>query len=402
MSSFSFHAIARLTGLLAAICAFSILASCKKPEKKPPPPQKKIKAIKPALRTPVAFSDIPGWESDNFSAAWPAFLASCSVLAEIPKWQPSCSVANLINPNSEKDIRHFFESQFTPYQLRNTDRSDTGLATGYYEPLLTGARTRSEHFDVPLHAVPDDLLSLDLASVYPDLKGMRLRGRLEGNKVVPYFPRADITQSQKMADKVLLWVDDPIDAFFLQVQGSGRVQLSDTGETVRVAFADVNGHPYKSIGRHLVKTGELKRSQASAQGIKNWLKKNPSQRQALLNVNPRYVFFREEKLLDPQKGPKGALAVALTPQRSIAVDPQFIPLGAPVFISTSHPNSKQPLQQLVMAQDTGAAIKGGVRADFFWGFGKNAGLKAGKMMQQAKMWLLLPNHLSNKDGLESN
>jgi membrane-bound lytic murein transglycosylase A len=197
-------------------------------------------------------------------------------------------------------------------------------------------------------------------------------------------------ESQTLTGKELLWVDDPIEAFFLQVQGSGRVQLSDTKETVRVAYADQNGHPYKSIGRYLVDKGEMTLDQASAQSIKAWFISNPSRQQELLNANPSYVFFKEEKLSDPNRGPKGSLGVPLTPQRSIAVDIQFVPLGVPVFLATTHPNKDTPLQRLMMAQDTGGAIKSAVRADYFWGFGAEAGEKAGKMKQRGMMWVLLP------------
>ena len=174
------------------------------------------------------------------------------------------------------------------------------------------------------------------------------------------------------------------------MQGSGRVYLEESNETVRVAYADQNGHPYKSIGRYLVDRGELKLEQASAQGIVSWATANPARLSELLNVNPSFVFFREEKLSDPDKGPKGALGVALTARRSIAIDPQFIPLGAPVFLASTAPDSGLPLRRLMMAQDTGGAIRNPVRADFFWGFGAEAGEKAGKMKRAGMMWVLLP------------
>lgn len=277
-----------------------------------------------------------------------------------------------------------------PHQVFNPDGSDTGLVTGYYEPLLRGARKRGGAYQTPLYRAPDDLLTVDLASVYPELKGMRLRGRLVGNRIVPYPTRADMNQSNALAGKELVWVDDPIEAFFLQVQGSGRVQLSDTKEIVRIAYADQNGHPYKSIGRYLVDKGEMTLDQASMQSIKTWFVKNPARQQELLNANPSFVFFREEKLPDPKLGPKGSLGVPLTAQRSIAVDVQFIPLGVPVFLATTQPNKDAPLERLMLAQDTGGAIKNPVRADFFWGFGAEAGAKAGKMKQRGAMWILLP------------
>ncbi len=284
----------------------------------------------------------------------------------------------------------FFEAFFTPVQVLNQDGSSDGLITGYYEPLLRGAHKRGGVFQTPLYAVPDDLLTIDLASVYPELKGMRLRGRLVGNKVMPYPTRAELVRTHALAGKELLWVDDPIEAFFLQVQGSGRVKLADSNETVRLAYADQNGQPYKSIGRYLVDKGELTLDQASAQNIKAWFLAHPSRQQELLNANPSYVFFREEKLTDPNQGPKGSLGVPLTPLRSIAVDARFIPLGVPVFLSTTQPGSDAPLERLVMAQDTGGAIRNPVRADYFWGFGAQAGEQAGRMKQRGRLWILLP------------
>lgn len=354
-----------------------------------PPSPTQAEAPKDILR-PSTYAALPGWNADNQREAWPAFLASCQVLSKKPDWTEPCSIARDVDAKNIKAVRLFFENFFVPYQILNPDGSENGLVTGYYEPLLRGARKRGGPYQTPLYRTPDDMLTIDLSSVYPDLKGMRLRGRLVGNKVVPYPSRADMEQSNALVGKELLWVDDPIDAFFLQVQGSGRVQLADTKETVRVAYADQNGHPYKSIGRYLVDKGELTLHQASAQSIKAWVAANPARRQELLNANPSFVFFKEEKLADSKVGPKGALGVPLTPQRSIAIDPQYVPLGAPVFLATTQPNSDIPLQRLMLAQDTGGAIKNAVRADYFWGFGAQAGEKAGKMKQRGTMWVLLP------------
>jgi membrane-bound lytic murein transglycosylase A len=174
------------------------------------------------------------------------------------------------------------------------------------------------------------------------------------------------------------------------VQGSGRVQLDDDGSVVRIAYADQNGHPYKAIGRWLVEQGELTAADASAQGIKAWIAAHPERRQELFNVNPSYIFFREERLPDPNVGPKGALGVPLTPSRSVAIDPSFLPLGAPIFLSTSAPASDVPVQRLMLGQDTGGAIRGAVRADFFFGFGGQAAENAGRMKQRGQLWVLLP------------
>ncbi|MGZ3158813.1 MAG: murein transglycosylase A [Burkholderiaceae bacterium] len=350
--------------------------------------------IKPAETfQPSTFAAMPGWENDDVREAWPAFLNSCNVLIKRQVWKEACSAAHQVDASNANGVRAYYEAFFTPYQVFNPDGTDHGLVTGYYEPLLRGARKRGGAYQTPIYKTPDDLLTIDLTSVYPELKGMRLRGRVLGNKVVPYLSRGELVQSNALANKELCWVDDPIAAFFLQVQGSGRVYMVDTKETVRVAYADQNGHPYKSIGRYLVANGELTLDQASAQGIKSWVTAHPARQQELLNANPSYVFFKEEEIVDPSIGPKGAFGVPLTPQRSIAVDAQFIPLGAPVFLATTLPNSETPLQRLVMAQDTGGAIRNAVRADFFWGFGDGAGENAGRMKQQGMLWILLPKSM---------
>jgi membrane-bound lytic murein transglycosylase A len=356
------------------------------PPAQPPQPQQQPAA---PLFTPVAFEVLPGWQQDDLRQAWPAFMASCRALANKPDWKSACGAAKLVDAGDGVAIRRYFETYFVPNLVRAADGADTGLITGYYEPMLHGARQRGGAYQTPLYKVPDDLLIVDLASVYPNLKGMRLRGRLSGKTVVPYGTRAEIERA-RMPGKELVWVDDPVEAFFLEVQGSGRVQLDDSGDVVRVAYADQNGHPYKAIGRWLVEQGELTAGEASAQGIKAWIAAHPERRQELFNVNPSYIFFREERLPDPSVGPKGALGVPLTPSRSVAIDPSFLPLGAPVFLSTTQPASEVPVQRLMMGQDTGGAIRGAVRADFFFGFGGQAAENAGRMKQRGQLWVLLP------------
>ena len=307
------------------------------------------------------------------------------MLGRKPEWQDACTASGAVASTDEAAVRAYFEQWFVPNAIRSPDGADTGLITGYYEPLLRGSRKRGGAYQAPLYGVPDDMLTIDLASLYPELKGKRLRGRLLGRKVIPYSSRAEI-----VSGKVLLWVDDPVEAFFLEVQGSGRVELPGTGETVRIAYADQNGHPYKAIGRWLVEQGELTSAQATAQGIKAWIAANPSRRQELFNANPSFVFFKEERLPDPKVGPKGALGVPLTPARSVAIDPRLLPLGAPVFLATTYPNGGAALERLVMAQDTGGAIRGAVRADFFFGFGDEAMENAGRMKQPGQLWVLMP------------
>jgi len=383
--------------LLPAIAL--LLAGCQTapPQPAAPPPVVMPAPVGPVgvptppapLMTPASFADLPGWQQDDLRQAWPAFLASCKALAVKPAWTAPCAAAASIDRGDSAAIRAFFESRFVPNVVRAADGADTGLITGYYEPMLHGARKRGGAFQTPLYSVPDDLLTIDLASAYPDLKNMRLRGRLDGKRVVPYSTRSEIARAP-LTGKELLWVDDPVEAFFLEVQGSGRVELADTGETVRVAYADQNGQPYKAIGRYLVEQGELTVKTASAQSIKAWIAAHPERRQELFNVNPSYIFFKEERLPDPSVGPKGALGVPLTPERSVAVDPQFLPLGAPVWLATTRAGSDVPLQRLMMGQDTGGAIRGAVRADLFYGFGKQAADNAGLMKQQGRIWVLLP------------
>lgn len=359
------------------------------PTTPPPRPPEPVPAQPPApLLTPSTFADLPGWERDDLRQAWPAFVASCSVLVRKAEWQQACTASRAVSGTDGNAIRNYFESWFVPNQIRSADGADTGLITGYYESMLRGSRKRAGAYQTALYRVPEDLLTLDLASVYPELKGKRVRGKLAGKKVVPYASRAEIALAP-LNGRELLYVDDAVEAFFLEVQGSGRVQL-DSGETVRVSYADQNGHPYKAIGRWLVEQGELSQADATAQGVKAWIAANPARRQELFNANPSFVFFREERLADPSVGPKGSLGVPLTGGRSVAIDPTLLPLGAPIYLSTTESGSEVPMRRLMMGQDTGGAIRGAVRADFFFGFGNEAMENAGRMKQRGQLWVLMP------------
>ncbi|WP_442880965.1 murein transglycosylase A [Aromatoleum sp.] len=337
---------------------------------------------------PAAWSDLPGWTEDDHARAWPALLESCKAFARQPRWQTPCDAAKALGDKPATPVvRKFIEARFQPWAVVNANGSRDGLITGYYEPLIKGSRTRSERYPWPVHGVPRDMLTIDFGDLYPETRNLRLRGRIVGNKVVPYWTRAELDRMPESPAPTLLWAADPIDLFFLQVQGSGRVELPD-GSRVRIGYADQNGHPYQSIGRWLIAQGELPVEKASMEGIRNWARENPRRLSELLHANPSYVFFRE---LPPSPGgPVGALGVPLSEERSIAVDPRTIPLGAPVFLATTWPMSERPLCRLMLAQDTGGAIKGAVRADLFWGFGPEAGAMAGKMRQQGQMWVLLP------------
>lgn len=403
---------------VAAAAALLIVAGCATVPREPVPPspiakppvaappsaaaapQPPVAPSLPAKYVPAAWSALPGWSEDGVAEIWPAFRVGCTALLALAAtrdlWRAPCSDAGTIVATDRHAVRAFFERHFSPYQVVAADGRDTGMITGYYEPLLAGSRTRSPRHRVPLYAAPDDLLTIDLVELYPELKDKRLRGRVEGRRVIPYWPRTDIENGKApVKGKELVYVDDPVEAFFLQIQGSGRVRLAEGG-VMRVGYADQNGHPFRSIGRLLVERGELSLEKASMQGIKDWGRRNPDKLFALLDENPSYVFFREVPAAAPGTpeaeidGPIGTLDVPLLRERTLAVDPRSIPLGAPVFLATTQPLSTKPLQRLMLAQDTGGAIRGAVRGDFFWGFGDEAGRQAGRMKQDGRMWLLWP------------
>ena len=375
----------RLLSLLAAGTAL-FLGACvtKKPAAPDAPPSVRFEA--------VDFRKLPGWRADDVLAAWPAIINSCNVIASRPDWQMFCGAVAATSPGDAEFVRGFLEQHLQPYKvwrMNGSQREKTGLVTGYFEPLLMGSRERNEKFATPLYRRPDDLLLVDLSAVIPELKGKRVRGRLEGNKVVPYYSRAQTGEAPGLAGHEIVWIDNALDAFLLEVQGSGRVQLT-TGETIRLGYEDQNGHPYRSIGRYLADQGVMTIDQVNMPAIRDWLAANPHRQAEVLNSNPSVVFFNESPLADPSAGPKGALAVPLTSGRSIAIDPRFLPLGAPMFLATTQPGTELALQRLVVAQDTGGAIRGPVRADLFFGFGAEAGAKAGMMKNDGELWLLWP------------
>ena len=328
------------------------------------------------------------FESDNVLLTWTAWLRSCSVLKQKDAWKKVCDLAEDIKEPSDENIKNYFKKYFNLYSATNMDGSDTGTITGYYQPILKGSKVKTSHYKVPLYTTPKDLITVDLSDVYPELKSKRLRGKLAGNKLIPYLSRAEIDgQGSPLAGNEIVWVEDPVEAFFLEIQGSGIIQF-DNGEAMQIGYADQNGYPFKAIGSTLVQKKEITMAEASMEGIKNWARKNITKLREFLNMNASYVFFR--KLPNDLPGPIGALGVSIEAERSVAIDPKFIPLGAPVFLSTTQPNTSEPLERLMVAQDTGGAIRGGVRADFYWGSGDEAGRKAGSMKQQGKIWTLLP------------
>ncbi|GMG91344.1 murein transglycosylase [Cupriavidus sp. TKC] len=312
---------------------------------------------------PASWTEIGGWSQDDVRAAWPALLASCQALKKRADWNRVCAVGLMVDAGDLVAMRTYFETNFLPYRVVNVDGTDNGLITGYYEPILHGSRTRQGAYQIPLYRRPPQL----------------------GKGMLP--PRAELLQNPAMRGSELAWVDDPVEAAFLQIQGSGRIRMAD-GTMMRVGYGGTNDQPFRSFGKWLLDRGEITPAQATMQGIKAWARANPGRVDEMLNVNPRFVFFRE--LPPTNEGPVGALGVPLTAERSIAVDPATIPLGVPVFLSTTRPLSSEPIQRLMFAQDTGSAIKGGVRADFFWGAGDAAGETAGRMKQGGRMWVLMP------------
>jgi membrane-bound lytic murein transglycosylase A len=349
-----------------------------------------------AKLSPIGFQSLPGWQQEDFQGFWPAFLENCRIMRlRATPWARACRDAESVSSTTET-IRQFLESRFTAFALTDASGARSSRITGYYEPLLRGSRVREGPFQTPLYRAPRDLVNVDLSSIYPELKALRLRGRLEGGRIVPYYTRAEIERQKLLAGQELLWVDDPIDAFFLQVQGSGRVQLPN-GEIVRVGYAEQNGHPYQSIGRWLVDRGELALSEASMQGIKNWVARNPHRRDELLHQNPSMVFFKEINALNSNAGPPGSMGLPLTAERSLAVDPRFVVEGSLVFLDTRVPRPGVPagdagvrFQRLMIAQDKGSAILGAHRGDIFFGTGSAAGEVAGRMRADGTMYVVLP------------
>jgi membrane-bound lytic murein transglycosylase A len=334
----------------------------------------------------VPYAQVAGWQGAQLAPGLRAFAQGCGRMAAASALRRACEAARAARADDEAAARSFIEGAFDAWAISAADGASEGMVTGYYEPVIAGSRVRTERFRHPVYGVPPDLLVVDLESVNPDLKGMRLRGRLEGNRVVPYRARAEI-ESGSFPAPVVAWVEDPVELFFLQIQGSGQVELPG-GARLRLGYADQNGHPYRSLGRFLVDRGEMKLEQASMQGIKAWAAANPRKLREALDANPSYVFFRE--MPEGGAGPIGSLGVPLTAGYSIAVDPRHVPLGAPVFLATTMPSSAQPLERLVAAQDTGGAIRGAVRVDFYWGSGPEAGAQAGRMRQPGRLWILWP------------
>lgn len=358
---------------------------------------------------PATFSDLPGWQADALEEAVPALLRSCERIAPLPDsapiddepfagkagdWRPVCAAAVDLPAGDRTAARRFFESRFRPWAARN-NRNPFGLFTGYYEPLLHGSRKRGGKYTVPIYTRPPELVMVDLGRFREDLEGKRIAGQVVNGDLMPYPDRRQIEAGALAGRKLeIVWVDDPIDAFFLHVQGSGRVQLAEGGE-LRLGYAAQNGHPYTAIGRELINRGALPPEKVSMQTIRAWLQAHPEKIPEVLERDASYIFFREIE----GDGPFGAEGVPLTPRRSLAVDLRYLPLGVPIWLvcGTPSPHEGEPdrkIERLMMAQDTGGAIQGPVRGDVFWGFGDEAEAVAGRMKHRGRYWLLLPKSLA--------
>lgn len=353
--------------------------------------------------TAVGFDRLPGWSQDRAADALAPFVAGCARMVDTlggsgeaatrggtaASWAGACNAARAVPRGDDAAARAFFEAAFQPYAV-SADGRDTGLFTGYYEPDVRGSRSPGAGYDVPLLGRPTDLVQVDLGGFASDLKGRRIGGRLVSGNMVPYYDRAEIVGGALRGKRLeLIWLADPIDAFFLQIQGSGRVQLPD-GRVARVTYAGQNGRPYVAIGKVLADQGAIPLEQVTMQSIRTWLQSHPAEAAGVMDRNPSYVFFRELTGTRPDEGPPGALGAALTPGRSVAVDRSYIPLGAPMFLDTTDPVSGVAIQRMMVAQDLGGAIKGPVRADIFFGWGREAEDKAGRMHSTGRQFLLLP------------
>lgn len=339
---------------------------------------------------PVRFEDLPLWTQDHQAEALPAFLKSCAVIdkkdgeqsmglatgVSYADWQKACHATTQIHDTGDTAVRAYFETYFTPYKVRSTSE---GLFTGYYEAQLHGSLTRKGPYQTPLWQRPDDMLTIDLGDFRESLKGQKITGKIDGHSFVPYDERAQVARGSLLhRAKPLVWVDDPIGAFFLEIQGSGQVSL-DNGNVIRVGYDAQNGHGYTPIGRVLADRGELERP-VTMQKIRTWLATHPDRAQEVMDTNPSVVFFRKSE----RDGAVGAQGVTLTPGRSLAVDRSYLPLGVPLWLVTPQVN------RLVVAQDTGGAIKGAVRGDLFMGAGPEAEAWAGRMQDAGTYYILLP------------
>jgi membrane-bound lytic murein transglycosylase A len=351
----------------------------------------------------IAFSDIGGWTGDRLDGVLPVLLAECERLGRLPVdtrlggqgeagsaagraglYQPACRAARALPLRDEATLRHYLETWFLPYEASDGSTTDASF-TGYFEPEFAGSLAPSASYPVPVYGRPQELVT----APGPQNGSAPVTGRVQNGQVVPYYSRAQIDAGALVGRNLeILWLHDPVDLFFLQVQGSGRVRLP-TGQIVRLGYAGRNGQPYVPLGRLLIERKQLAAGDVSMQSIRFWLAAHPGEARSLMEQNPNYVFFRPLDDVAPNQGPPGALGLSLTPLRSAAVDRAFLPLGVPLFVSTTRPDGA-PLDRLVLAQDLGTDITGPIRADLFFGWGASAARDAGAMHAGGRIVVLLP------------
>lgn len=358
----------------------------------PPTPESQDFVAGDVRLSPSQFADLPATRDEDWEQALKAFQVSCTTMQHYSLWREACRNAQGMPQGL---ARAFFEGNFELWKVSAKDSQsgffiDKGLMTGYFEPILRASRVRHGIYQYPIYGVPDDLITVELDSIHPQLKGLRLRGKLQGRKLVPYDDRKGIATRKDLEKKhVICWADDPVEAFFLQIQGSGRVLL-DNGALLRIGYADQNGHPYRSLGAWLIENAGLTRDEMSMQRIKQWVRDNPQRRQELLNANPNFVFFAEREGYSDDQGPVGAQGVPLTPLASVAVDRRNWKLGVPFVTVASQSMPAMQFARPVIAQDTGGAIKGVLRFDYFWGLGNEAGNRAGSQKSDVSAWVMVP------------
>ncbi len=395
----------RISARISITAACLFLAGCANLTWPPSlPPQ-----LKPADQLSLkesSFDQLPGWDNDAEGEAVVALQRSCAVIAKkdadaelgvggfegtAGAWQRICQDLSDAVHLTDDGARAFFEAHFTPYELQGANVNEV-LFTGYYEPTLRGSYRKHGHYTVPIYSRPNDLVTVNLGDFKPALEGEHISGRVNKDKnLMPYYDREKIEDGAlKKQHKEIVWVDSAVDAFFLHIQGSGRIKM-DNGKVLRVGYAAENGQPYTAIGRALVERGALERGNVSMQSIRDWLEQNPDDAAEVMDINASYIFFRKLKGDDgPLDGPLGAEGVPLTPKRSLAVDRKMVPYGVPVWLDAQDPDGAENIQRLMVAQDTGGAITGAVRGDFFWGAGDEAAHKAGLMKSRGRAWVLLP------------
>ncbi len=371
-----------MRALFFAMLILGVLAGCSSPPVRDAAPEPATNAVLPSTDSallrgrsrwvPARWADLPGWDADRTAELWPALLRGCERPAA--GWAEVCAEARRGVPGDDTAVRAWLQARLQPYRVESVEGVATGLTTGYFEPLIEASRAPRGRFRVPLLTPPPDLATRK-----------------------PYWTRQQLDvlpeAQASVRGRELAWLADPLDALILQIQGSGRLRITQSDgspSVVRVAYAGHNDQPYKSVGRWLIDQGELRPDQASWPGIKAWAQLNPQRVAEMLWANPRVIFFREEPLPDPTVGPRGAQGVPLTPGRSVAIDPGSIPYGSALWLDTTEPLSNTPLRRVVMAQDTGSAIIGAVRVDYFWGWGDTAEQQAGRMKQSLRMWVLVP------------